>query len=449
MHQGIRTAQMALLILVFALAGCSKGKIQAGQGATSASILINTGAPTATSPNDEVIDFELTITGAALTGGSNPVVITNTTPVEFIHQGAAFHPLALVNVPNGTYTGITLNVSSATVVVVDPSSKAVTPLTPVLASSVVTVPFSSAVVVSGSPLVINLSLDLANSLTFNGTGSNLTPQFTVTSAQVAPVASQDEDSGEVEIAGIVTAVSGTSFTVQPANTGQTLAFATDSNTQFKDGIASVGQVATGMIVSVQAFTQPDGSLLASGVESETLSASGSQMGGLITSVTGSPVTSLGITTQSAVVTTAGNAPPTGSSVSVPITSSTQFSVESNHVPGPFPAFGAANIALGQRVAVDSETQSTNPASATADKIKLQEQALTGTISALAGGTFVLTPSATSAFFSLSSVSSITVNTLTSTVVKNVILGNGNTVTVRGLLFVNGTSYTMIAARITP
>lgn len=449
MHQGIRTAQKALLVLVFALVGCSKGKIQAGQGATGASILINTGTPTATSPNDEVIDFELTVTGATLTGGSNPAVLTNTTPVEFIHQGAAFHPLALVNVPNGTYSGITLNVSNATVIVVDPSSKALTPLTPVLASSIITVPFSPAIVVSGSPLVINLQLDLANSLTFNGTGSNLTPQFNVTSSQVAPVASQDEDTGEVEVTGIVTAVSGASFTVQPANTGQTLTFATDTNTQFKDGIATVGQVATGMIVSVQAFTQTDGSLLARNVESETLSATGAELGGLITSVTGTPVTSLGLTTQNAVATTAANAPATGTTVFVPITTSTQFSVESNHVPGSLPAFDASDIGLGQRVIVDSETQSTNPASVTADKLKLQEQALTGTISGLVGGTFILTPSTTSAFFSLTGISNVTVNTLASTVVKGVTLANGGTVTVRGLLFVNGTAYTMIAARITP
>ncbi|HKW74206.1 MAG TPA: DUF5666 domain-containing protein [Terriglobales bacterium] len=437
-----------LLLLLSTLLGCSKGKVQGGQGAASASVLINTGTPTDNSPNDEVIDFELTITGAALSGGSNPAVVTTTTPVEFIHQGAAFHPLALANIPNGTYSGITLNVSNATVVVVDPSSKAVTPLTPVLASSVINVPFSPAVVVSGSPLVVNLQLDLANSLTFSGTGANLTPQFTVTSSPVAVVASQDEDTGEVEITGIVTAVSGTGFTVQPSNTGQTLAFATGSNTQFKDGISSVGQIATGMIVTVQALTQSDGSLLASSVESETVSATGEQLEGLITSVTGSPVTSLGVATQSAVATAVANAPVTGTTVSAPITTSTQFSVESNHVPGPFPAFGAANIALGQRVAVDSETQSTNPATDTADKIKLQEQALTGTISALSAGSFVLTPSTTSAFFSLTGIGSVTVNTLPGTVVKGVTLANGGTVTVRGLLFVNGSAYTMIAARIT-
>jgi hypothetical protein len=376
-------------------------------------------------------------------------VITTPTTVEFIHQDAAFHPLALVNVPNGTYSGIVLNVSSATIIVVDPSSKAVTPVTPVLSSSVITIPFSPAVVVSGIPLVINLQLDLANSLTFSGTGANLSPQFTVTSSQVAPVANQDVDTGEVEVTGVVTAISGTSMTVQPANTGQTLTFLTDSNTQFKDGISSVGQIATGMIVSVQAFTETDGSLLASSVESETLSATGAQLNGLITSVTGTPATSLGVTTQSAVATTAANAPPTGTTVSAPITTGTQFSVESNHVPGPFPSFGAANIALGQRVVVDSETQSTNPATATADKIKLQEQALTGTVSALSAGSFTLTLSNTSAFFSLTGISSITVQTIPSTVVKGTTLANGGTATVRGLLFVNGTSYTMVASRITP
>lgn len=438
-----------VLLLLSALLGCSKSKIQAGQGAASASVLINTSSSSATSPNDELVDFELTFTGATLTGGSNPAVFTSPTPVEFIHQAGGSHPLALVTVPNGTYSGITLTVTTATVLIIDPSSKAVTALTPVLASSTIAIPFSPALVVSGSSLVVNLQLDLANSLTFNGTGANLTPQFKVTSSAIAPAATQDEDTGEVDATGIVTAISGAGFTLQPANTSQALTFATDSNTQFKDGVTTLAQVTTGTILSVHALSQTDGTLLASSVESETETASGQQLEGLITSVTGTPIGSIGLTTQSAVATTPANAPATGSTVAVPITTNTQFSVESTHLSGSFPTFGAANIARGQRVTVDSETQSTNPSSATADKIKLEEQAITGTISALSGGSFVLTPSNTSAFFSLTGISSIAVQTLSSTEVKNITLANGAVVTVRGLLFVNGSSYTLIASRITP
>jgi beta-xylosidase len=200
---------------------------------------------------------------------------------------------------------------------------------------------------------------------------------------------------------------------------------------------------------VQAFTQSDGSFVARSVESETETSNGQEFEGIVTSVTGSPATSAGVTAQTVSALNPTNAPATGSTVTATITSNTQFTVESSHIAGPFPVFGSSNIGKGQRIAVDSETQSATPSSAPADKIKLQEQAITGTISGLVAGGFVLNPSNTSAFFSLTGVSAISVQTLSSTEVKNVTLANGATVQVRGLLFLNGSSYTMIASRIGP
>jgi len=134
-------------------------------------------------------------------------------------------------------------------------------------------------------------------------------------------------------------------------------------------------------------------------------------------------------------------------VTVSIGNGTKFAVQSRNLSGTLPAFDATHIGKAQRVEVDSETASNNAGTATGDKIKLTEQALTGTISALSGGNFTLTVGSTSAFATLTGGTAVAVQTQSGTEIKNVTLSNGATVRVRGLLFVNGTAYTMVAARI--
>lgn len=439
------------LLYVCALAalmsGCSPGRVQgASTGAGGASVLINAGDAV----NDQIIVFQLPVAAATLNGGSSPKVLSAPTQLEFVENAASFLPLSLNNVPAGTYSGITLTVATPTVVIVDPATQVVTPLTVALASTTVNVPFNPAITVSSSPLVINLDLDLANSVAISGSSATVTPLFTATTSPVAPAATQDDTSGEVDnIRGKVTSVTASGFSIQPPNTGQALAFATNAATQFKDGISSLAQVNAGMILTVEAISQSDGSLLARTVESETETAAGQALEGTVTASAGAPATSVSLLAQSAASTNTVAAPAPGNSVSVSITSTTQFSVQSNTISGPLPAFDASTIGKGQQVVVDSETQPGSSATATGDKIKLQEQVVFGTVSALSGGSFSLAVSTTSTFFSLTGTSSVAVQTSTATQLNNVTLANGATVRVRGLLFFNGTSYTMIASRITP
>lgn len=441
-----RTASL-LCVLAALLSGCSPGRIQgASVGAGSASVLINAGDAV----NDQIMVFQLPVAAATLNGGSNPKVLSAPAQLEFVENAASFLPLSFTNVPAGTYTGITLTVATPTVVIVDPATKVVTPLTVALASTTVNVPFNPAITVASSALVINLDLDLANSVAITGSGATVTPLFTVTTSPVVPAATQDDTSGEVDnIRGKVTSVTGSGFTIQPPNTGQALAFATNAATQFKDGISSLSQVNAGMILTVEAISQSDGSLLARKVESETETATGQALEGTVTASVGAPATSVSLLAQSAVSTNTVTAPLPGNSVSVPITSTTQFSVQSNTISGTLPAFDATTIGKGQQVVVDSETQPATSTTATGDKIKLQEQVLFGTVTALSGGSFTLAVSTTSTFFSLTGAGSVAVQTSTATQLNNVTLANGATVRVRGLLFFNGASYSMIASRITP
>lgn len=71
--------------------------------------------------------------------------------------------------------------------------------------------------------------------------------------------------------------------------------------------------------------------------------------------------------------------------------------------------------------------------------------ITGTFSP--GSSFTLTVGSTSAFASLTGTTTVTVQTQSGTEVKNVTVSNSASVGVRGLLFVNGSTYTLVASRI--
>jgi hypothetical protein len=125
-----------------------------------------------------------------------------------------------------------------------------------------------------------------------------------------------------------------------------------------------------------------------------------------------------------------------------VNSSTQFVVRPDKLSMMAPAFDATHIGKGQRIEVDS---SSNATPLVATKIKLREQALVGTVSNATSTGFTLTPSPTSAFATLSGATSVAV-TFASGSDEVTTPMNGSTIRVRGLVFVNGTTYSMIAVR---
>ena len=292
--------------------------------------------------NPQVIAFEITVTAITLNGGTNPSVLAKPTEIELTHNLATFEPLSLVSPPSGTYTGATLSVSNPEVVVVDPITKAVTKLTSTLASSTVNVPFSPSVTIGPGATVLNFDMNLGSSITISGTSATITPTFTVTTASVSAnnEGNENDDDGELEdVRGTITSVASPKFTIQPAQTAQPITITTDANTKFSDGVTSFANLTAGMIVSVDANTQADGSILAKKVESETETADGEEVEGIITAETcavaaGCPgaanlATSIAITTHKVSATASATAPATATTVNVPISASTKFLVHSN------------------------------------------------------------------------------------------------------------------------
>ncbi|MCU1255922.1 MAG: hypothetical protein JWM83_2221, partial [Candidatus Angelobacter sp.] len=288
--------------------------------------------------------------------------------------------------------------------------------------------------------VINFDLDLASSVVLSGTpptSATVTPKFNVTTATAN---NSDEDSGEMDdVHGSVTAIAAPNFTIQTKTSS--IVFATDASTQFKDGITSLSQLKMGDIVEVDGTTKPDGSKLATKVEVES-SQSGKEAEGLITVVTGTPATQITIAHQ--VDSSSSTTPPV--TLDVAISATTKFSVRTDklNLGGAAPAFDTSHIGKGQRVEADSGNSTATPI--VADKLKLREQALVGTVSAASASGFTLTLNASSAFATLTGQSTVAVSTVSGTNLK-VTPANTNTVRVRGLIFFNAGAYSMIAARV--
>jgi hypothetical protein len=420
------------------LVGCGSNSPTnaSGQNAT-----INTGDGTL----DSLVKFEMNVSALTLTGSGGTAttgnLISKPTEVEFVHQAGTFEPLAVLNIPPGTYSGATMTVSNAEVVVLNnavPPAPVSIPAT--LSSGTVTMTFPSAITISNSTSsVINFDLDLTGTVTLNGappTSATITPKFNVTTSTVANSGNED---GEIDDAhGSVTAINAPNFTIQTHQS--TITFATDNNTQFKDGITALSGLKVGDIVEVDGQSKPDGSKLATKVELEENS-SGKEAEGVITAVTGAPATQVTFAHQTDSSNSA--APPV--TVDASIGAGTQFIVRADKLSlGSAPAFDASHIGKGQRIEVDAANGTASPLAA--DKIKLREQALVGTISGVSASGFTLTLNSGSAFAALSGTTTVSVSIVNGTNLK-VTPANAATVRVRGLVFVNAGAYTMVAARV--
>jgi Tfp pilus assembly protein FimT len=286
-------------------------------------------------------------------------------------------------------------------------------------------------------LFINFDIDLPNSVTISGTNATVAPTFKVSTSTVPPDDNnEDHDNGEIEDAhGSVTNVTAPDFTIQTRSTSIT--FVTNSNTRFHDGITQLSDLKVGDIVEVDGVTQTDGTKLATKVEREG-DHNGEEAEGIISALD-SPLTKITIIHQMDSTGTS-NSPVT---VDIGVNSSTVFSVRTDRLNVSAPAFDATHIGKGQRIEADA---SNNTAPLLATKVKLREQALLGTVAASPAPTksgFTLNINPTSAFGTLSGVTSVPVTFANGATLK-VTPSAGMNIRVRGLVFVNGTAYSMIA-----
>jgi len=437
------------IFLVLVIAGCGSSGSKTTT-TNSGQLMVTMGD----APSDRIIAFGLTVNSMTLVGGGNPTVISTATPIEFVRNAGTFQPLVTAKLSAGTFTGATIMVSNPKVVAIDTTTHTPVMLTAALSTTTVNVTFNSPLTIASGTVEADFDLDLANSVTINGTTATINPIFHVSTKIVHD---QDQDDFK-DVHGAVVSVSSPNFTVASREMAQMFTFATDGNTTFQ-GVTGLSQLSAGMIVEVDAQMQSDGTLLAKRVEVEEDSNDGMEVEGFITSVMGTPATQFTLNNgfESGPIAALFDLLGIGTDTTVNLTSTTTFSVSDTdaiNLNGLTATFDANNLGKAQRVdagAMHQAAFSSTGLVLTADRVRLRQQSLQGTVSNFSGstpGTFTLTLAADSAFALLTGQTTLTVQ-LVSTTSENVTVSNGGAVRVRGLLFFSGSSktYTLLASRV--
>jgi hypothetical protein len=464
------TTACTIAILVAALNGCGGGSAASNTGSNptptptaKTAVQVNMGD----SPADWMLAFSMNITSMSLTGSNGSATVVSTSmPMEMMHLMGTMQPLAMINAPQGTYTGASVTIGSATVMYMDPTTKAAVQAT-ISGPMTGTVTFSSPITVGSTPMAMGFDLDLASSVTASSNGSlSMNPVFHVTSGTQGSGNPMDfEDGGIQQMMGTVSSVSGSSFTMSSMQAAQNFTFATNSSTVF-DG-TTMGSMSSGMGVMVDASLQSDGSLLASRVQS-MMGSGGVMGGGIITAVTGQPPTSFTMVMQ--------NGAGTGmmssyfaAGATIDLSGSTTYDVDEDGMDMsglPFtPTFDASHIYAGQSVMPISSSGMMNggmgggmmggsplAGTITASEVLLEPQGLTGTsaaaISSSATTSFTLTLPSDSAFKTLTGATSVTIfQQPQTTVTGSAPIASGSSVHAFGLLFFDAGQWKMVASRI--
>ena len=451
------TSIFMLAILIALAVGCGGGGSSLGSnptptpgaGANSAQVRFGD------APADSVIAFEVSVSALSLTpaggGAAVSVAVPANNRIELTHASGKFEPFVAGNLPQGTFSAANLTLANSELTFLTTTGTPVHINGP--ASASITVPLSPNLTIGSSPLVLNIDVNVAASITTAAgvvNGIAFTPaSFNITAKAPGVAGNQQDDDGEIEdVQGTVTAVNGSSFTFKVGQTGSLMTFNTDGTTEFKDGVTSVAALLN-QVVTVEGFTRADGSLFAKeieGLESNT----GAEVEGLITAISG---TTLTVNAQDGI----GNGfddTKIGASFSVNIAglNASKFRVKAgNGFGGGLPSatfpFDATTVHQGQRIEVDTNA-AVPPASGpiSPDKINLQQQGVSGVVANAAANTFDIDLATDSALRTISGQTVVHVTKTTSTD-SRVAVSNGGTVQVRGLLFWNGTSWQMIARRI--
>lgn len=476
--ENFRAARMPKIRIALAAASIAAGACFSGCGgsaSTSTTTPPSTPTPVSTtavqinmgdSPADWMLAFSMNISSMSMTGAAGSVpVVSASMPMEMMHLMGTMQPLAMISMPQGSYTGATIIMANATVAYVDPTTKGLMQKT-ISGPFTANVTFSSPITVGSTPMAVGFDFDLAQSITADSSGNlSCQPVFHVSSGLQGSGNSMDFMDGGIEgMMGMITSISGSSFTMSSMQAARSFTFLTNSSTAFMGG--SLSAMSSGMTVMVDATLQADGSLMANRVFS-MMNANGVMGGGIVTAMTGAPPTALTIVMQNGV----GNGM-MGSyfanGITVDLGSSTTLTLDHADVDLtglPFtPTFDASHIYVGQNVMPVSSSGmmsggmggmmggGTMAGSISATALYLVPQGLTGSAgSAVAPNStssFALTLPSDSAFASLTGAATVTVFQQPDTIVSGgASISAASSVHVFGLLFYDAGQWKLVSSRI--
>ncbi len=432
------------------LAGCS--------GATPSSVVspmvqaTNVPVLLTDSPSTQLLSFELTVSSITLTNtaGKTVTVLSHPARIEATHLNGVSEPLLTLALPQDTYTSAVIGYSNPDVTYLNPSNVATEYSNTNSGSATVT--FASPITVSTAAMSLSVELLLSQSVSISGNTVTVTPAFNVTSV---PVAAQptNEANGKIEgVKGAISAlnINANSMTVLTTD-GASLAVAVNSSTQY-DGISGISALGVGMLVEMDLATQSDGSLLATRIHVEDASTH-DEIEGPVVKIAGNPANSLQIVLRQELGSDLSTSN-LGTVYTVALTSNTDFNMSNRFGEDrtfPFNAvFNASTIFAGQNVT--AVVPNVSGAAATATMVTLQQQPVSGTVSAIAssGGYSIYTITLAPSDFLATLTGLTTVNVYTSSntqMVNSTPIAVGSTARFQGLLFNSGGMLSMISGQV--
>jgi len=468
-----RLAWLVTALLLSACGGGGGGSVGTGPGPSAAPTNPATSPPAATTPvqinfgddpSDRLLAVGVSVSSVALTqsNGGSVVVMSGPRPMEMLRLMGTVAPLAIANVPQGSYSGASMTFASATVMHVDPVSglpiqqQVTGPMT-------ANVHFSAPLVIGTTPMVVNLDMNMRASIGIDAGGNvSMNPALTAHHGAVVAGGFDHEDGGLHGMTGTVSGTSGSGFTLTMMQGLPGVALATHTGTHY-EGVGGTHMMGQGQVFLVDASLQPDGSWLASHVQAR-MAAGGAMSGGIVTGITGSPPTQLTI-----VMHDGAGAGMMGTNLAgtttVNVSDTTSFSIDASGIDLaglPFtPHFDRASLTKGQRIEALSSGQMRQGGgmhgmmgggTLTSTSIRLEAQGVQGVVSGYtinsAQATFTLTVPADSAFAKLTGATSMMVYQRAGTQLRGASsIANGTSVQVRGLLFLDAGAFRFVAGRI--
>lgn len=459
----------AALIAIAGLTACGSSSSNNNQTTVSTpapqstTVQVNVGD----SPSDRVIAFATNITSMTLTNsdGSTTPVISAAMPMELMRLAGTMQPINVQSIPQGTYTGASIALSSVAVTFMDPTTRTIMQKT--IAGPITTnVSFGANMTLGSTPMVLSFDMDMANSVAIDNSGNvSLTPTFHTVMNSVGAGGAQNPESGAMEqMIGSVASTSGSNFGFSMMQSATSFSVATTTSTVFQN-ISGMGMMSNASLMRVDALLQSDGSIQAQNVH--WYMGGGAMTDGVVGSVTGSPVTQVGMVVQNG----------TGQGImssffannaTVNLTGSTTFYIDTDGMDMsnlPFsPAFDESHMFPGERMRCMSQSGMGSGGgmgnmggggmmgSMNATECDLVQQGFTGTVSNYTSSngqaTFTLTLATDSYFAIMTGTTTITVHQQPGTQLLGLTsIANGQTVQVRGLMFDNSGVFDMVASRI--
>ena len=450
----------AVLLLSACGGGGGTGTGPANPQPSSAVVQVNLGDD----PADHLLAAAMTVNSLtfATASGASVSVLSTPRPMEMLQSMGTVNPLAVASVPQGTYTSAMITFGDATVTYVDPGTGQLLQKT-VTGPMTARLPLNPALAVGSTPMVVNLDMNMGASLVIDANGNvTLSPSMTAVANPLGNGSSRPEDGGIHDMIGVVSGISGGQFTVATMQGMSGVSLMTDANTQFH-GMSGMGMMVGNMLLSFDASLQPDGTWVATRVQSR-MGAGGAMSAGVVTALSGNPPTQLVIAMQNGI----GNGMAAASlagTTTVNIDDATQFSIDGGSVDLtnlPFtPRFDRASLSKGQRVEALSTGQMMRGGgmggmmggtTLAAASIQLGEQGLRGTVANYSQvgqqASFTLALPTDSAFAKLTGTAAVTVYQQPSTQLRGLsAVANGNAIVVRGLLFLDNGIFRLVAERL--